>query len=1056
MLRGENAMKRIKHAFFIVTLITSFYGRGLADEHWAVSLSPADVQAAVNAASPGDTVVLPAGDYSGFNTPVDIYSQISLRGQGKNSTILRKTSTNSGWGAAMFRWCMYRDESRNQMVNINIEIKDFTLYGKGGYDLTTEDQGIFFHNVVYGTKNFKIHDVNFNRFGEAGILTDGWPFYGVIYNCNFSDCYLPGLGYGVSVRLTKYGESYDGITAYNANIDWGQFDWIYIEDCTFSNCRHCVTGSIGGRFVVRYCNMTPANDWIAAICAHGYSDNPILYGTSAMDLYNNTISLLGPTVNEAWIWIYGGAVRAHDNTITGTRWNQGQVTYVNDPSVASGPISYPHLNQATDIYLWNNTIDGSIRNATVYNPYGYVGSGKVWQEGRDFFYYAPSGYTTYPYPHPLRQGTPHLSLSPASLQFSAIAGGSKPANKTFQISNSGGGTLNWSVSDNANWLTCSPTSGTNGASITVSVDQTGLSAGTYNANISISSGNADNSPQNLSVSLTVTASAPPLSASVMASPTSGQAPLAVNFTGSASGGATPYSYRWTFGDGGSSTSQNPSHTYSSAGTYTATLTVTDSTNATNSKSLTITVTFYASQLTATASADPTSGLAPLSVNFSGSATGGMAPYTYSWNFGDGGTSSTQNPSYTYTAIGSYAANLTVTDSVSSTVNATVDIAVQSTSAANLALAAETGSPAPGQGGTTDPSPGNYSYSIGTTVSVKSVPNTDYRFSKWSGDIIDSSMFSSATALTMDKSKSLSGTFCTKCADVNGDLRITPADAQLAFDIYLGRVASPTWCELENADVNSSGTKLAPKVTPSDAQTIFHKFLRRKVASSDCSGSSRAAALSMQTAGFTNVNLTINNVTFAPGQDILIPVIIESPSEIKAFGFDLSFPSDILTYVGLESAELTKDYDQLDANVIYYQTENQGPAKTEPAENLFSGFRSVFSSKIFMPQALDSREPLQDFDQPIANMTNSRVLRVGGYKTSSTVNPSSGVLVTLIFRVTGEVKDQSSISVIATYDDIQNATIRNGMPNSQNSFQAREDQKQVRDIERKFAGKRYDF
>jgi PKD repeat protein len=64
-----------------------------------------------------------------------------------------------------------------------------------------------------------------------------------------------------------------------------------------------------------------------------------------------------------------------------------------------------------------------------------------------------------------------------------------------------------------------------------------------------------------------------------ASPTSGSAPLTVNFTASgnpanSSSGCTPESYAWDFGDGGTSSSQNPSYTYNSAGTYTATVTFT--------------------------------------------------------------------------------------------------------------------------------------------------------------------------------------------------------------------------------------------------------------------------------------------------------------------------------------------------------------------------------------------------------------------------------------------------------------------------------------------------
>src|SRR5207237_85920 len=56
-----------------------------------------------------------------------------------------------------------------------------------------------------------------------------------------------------------------------------------------------------------------------------------------------------------------------------------------------------------------------------------------------------------------------------------------------------------------------------------------------------------------------------------------QIPLNIAFTAAATGGTLPYSYSWNFGDGSAtSTLHNPSHTYNTAGTFTATLTVTDS------------------------------------------------------------------------------------------------------------------------------------------------------------------------------------------------------------------------------------------------------------------------------------------------------------------------------------------------------------------------------------------------------------------------------------------------------------------------------------------------
>lgn len=83
---------------------------------------------------------------------------------------------------------------------------------------------------------------------------------------------------------------------------------------------------------------------------------------------------------------------------------------------------------------------------------------------------------------------------------------------------------------------------------------------------------------------------PPVAAAG-ANPTSGVAPLPVSFSsaGSSDPDGSIVSYAWTFGDGGTSNAANPSHTYAAAGTYTATLTVTDNQGATGSQSVTITV-----------------------------------------------------------------------------------------------------------------------------------------------------------------------------------------------------------------------------------------------------------------------------------------------------------------------------------------------------------------------------------------------------------------------------------------------------------------------------------
>jgi glucose/arabinose dehydrogenase len=83
---------------------------------------------------------------------------------------------------------------------------------------------------------------------------------------------------------------------------------------------------------------------------------------------------------------------------------------------------------------------------------------------------------------------------------------------------------------------------------------------------------------------------------------------------------------------------------------------------------------------ARASADRTSGPAPLTVAFSsaGSSDPDGGALAYSWNFGDGTTSAAASPTKTYTSIGNYTATLTVRDPQGETGTASVQISVGNT------------------------------------------------------------------------------------------------------------------------------------------------------------------------------------------------------------------------------------------------------------------------------------------------------------------------------------------------------------------------------------------
>ena len=160
---------------------------------------------------------------------------------------------------------------------------------------------------------------------------------------------------------------------------------------------------------------------------------------------------------------------------------------------------------------------------------------------------------------------------------------------------------------------------------------------------------------------------------------SGLAPLAVTFDGSGSTDAdgTISSYSWSFSDGWSATGAIVQRTLAS-GTYVATLTVTDNGGLMDSDTITVTVTNPPNQPpTAAASASTTTGTTPTAIRFSsaGSTDPNGSIVSYKWTFGDGGTSTQTNPTYTYNVGGTFNAVLMVTDNDGATASSIVGISI---------------------------------------------------------------------------------------------------------------------------------------------------------------------------------------------------------------------------------------------------------------------------------------------------------------------------------------------------------------------------------------------
>jgi PKD repeat protein len=183
------------------------------------------------------------------------------------------------------------------------------------------------------------------------------------------------------------------------------------------------------------------------------------------------------------------------------------------------------------------------------------------------------------------------------------------------------------------------------------------------------------------VSITVGNTAPTVAATITPQPA--YALQQVTLDGSASTDAeTPgeLTYSWTFGDGTAATAYgaNPvaTHTYTAAGSYTATLRVKDPVGSISLKTFAVSVLANAAPVAAAAATpNPTHPGAPVAFDGSGSTDADGDVLTYRWEFADGASAATEDATHTFAALGTYAVVLTVTDTHGVSDTATLDVAV---------------------------------------------------------------------------------------------------------------------------------------------------------------------------------------------------------------------------------------------------------------------------------------------------------------------------------------------------------------------------------------------
>ena len=239
-------------------------------------------------------------------------------------------------------------------------------------------------------------------------------------------------------------------------------------------------------------------------------------------------------------------------------------------------------------------------------------------------------------------------VPPVASFISNITSGNAPLNVLFTDTSTGTPTSwNWNFGD--------------GTTNSIQKNPTHIysKAGSYTVTLALSNAVGSNTVRRTSY-ITATPLKPPVAA-FSATPTSGSIPLNVTFTDRST--RSLVSWSWSFGDGTSSIEKNPVHTYSKTGRFTVRLTAR---NAAGSNAVTrsnyIVVNALRSPVAAF-SAFPTSGNSQLKVTFTDRSTG--SPTSWNWVFGDGSTSTQQNPDHIYSKAGKYTISLTVRNAAGS-------------------------------------------------------------------------------------------------------------------------------------------------------------------------------------------------------------------------------------------------------------------------------------------------------------------------------------------------------------------------------------------------------
>ena len=498
---------KIKNLLSIIIVMLALLPLGLSAKVIEVT-DPGDhqdlqpyFQAAVDAALPGDEIVLPAGEFF-VDGRVVVNKFIKIRGQGKGpggTKLYRREeisdSTLSSWTWRMFIYVNMPTDAIGDLVISDIYFKgQYPSLSSGDGGSLAADNGIRIDN----TRGFVIANCRFEHFGAAGIRVKHRDRManGLIYNNEFIHNYKYNLdlGYGVSI----YGNN----TEWVPDPEFGTDNFIFIENNYFKEHRHSVSAGGSARYVFRY-NEVVDNLWGHAVDAHEARGGTIgestsYFSTRAYEVYNNhlhnTVYKDGVPITTPRDAAYlvrtafgfrGGEGVVHNNKIEQYRIGFELFVFVHFPDDGPYPISYQigwesgknlgpnHTGTDAealkgDLFEWDNDfVYFDPGDAILRKFYTYYESPDRLLKDRDYHRDTPRpGYSPYTYPHPRRS----LVEPPVqkTITISIPNGGESWTEGTFhQIKWNASGLssmvkVEYSLDNGSSWLTIAPSTPNDG------------------------------------------------------------------------------------------------------------------------------------------------------------------------------------------------------------------------------------------------------------------------------------------------------------------------------------------------------------------------------------------------------------------------------------------------------------------------------------------------------------------------------------------------------------------------------------------------------------------